>query len=255
MNPVSAYSLTFGEVAENHIKNQQIGQIANEGFTKSELSNAKKKFKEAGVKSDLYHLNRALSKEVADDAYILVVHDALTAFGIDKNALLDEQTRLVYDKKALMRGEVKNKLARHNIVMSDCDQMPNYAEGKGTIVSFDKLPLLNEIRQKLPEFLGTKAANLHCEGNKYFDVTKCGIGFHGDGERRIVVAFRLGASHPLEYQWFFNHSPVGSRISFKFNHGDMYVMSEKAVGNDWKRSSILTLRHAAGCHKYLSTDK
>lgn len=26
----------------------------------------------------------------------------------------------------------------------------------------------------------------------------------------------------------------------------MYVMSEKAVGTDWKRSSIYTLRHAAG---------
>ena len=29
-------------------------------------------------------------------------------------------------------------------------------------------------------------------------------------------------------------------------------MSEKATGNDWKKSSILTLRHAAGCQKYLT---
>ena len=30
------------------------------------------------------------------------------------------------------------------------------------------------------------------------------------------------------------------------NSGDVYIMSDKAVGFDWKRSSLLTLRHAAG---------
>jgi hypothetical protein len=32
--------------------------------------------------------------------------------------------------------------------------------------------------------------------------------------------------------------------------GDLYIMSDKATGNDWKKSSILTLRHAAGAAKY-----
>jgi hypothetical protein len=35
----------------------------------------------------------------------------------------------------------------------------------------------------------------------------------------------------------------------------MYVMSEKAVGSDWKRSSILTLRHATGAKKFLTFKK
>ena len=30
-----------------------------------------------------------------------------------------------------------------------------------------------------------------------------------------------------------------------------FMMSEKAVGRDWKRKSIPTLRHAAGCDKYI----
>ena len=33
------------------------------------------------------------------------------------------------------------------------------------------------------------------------------------------------------------------------------MMSEKAVGYDWKRSSIYTLRHAAGTSKYTSLAK
>ena len=35
------------------------------------------------------------------------------------------------------------------------------------------------------------------------------------------------------------------------NHGDIYVMSEKATGYDWKKRNRLTVRHAAGCEKYL----
>ena len=36
----------------------------------------------------------------------------------------------------------------------------------------------------------------------------------------------------------------------QLNHGDMYIMSEKAVGNDWKLKNKPTLRHAAGAAKY-----
>lgn len=68
----------------------------------------------------------------------------------------------------------------------------------------------------------------------------------GDFERRIVVALRLGTSIPLHYQWFYRGEPVGARTIINLNHGDMYVMSEKAVGTDWKRRIIPTLRHAAG---------
>lgn len=33
--------------------------------------------------------------------------------------------------------------------------------------------------------------------------------------------------------------------------GDVYIMSEKAVGFDWKRSAVPTLRHAAGDFPFL----
>ena len=34
----------------------------------------------------------------------------------------------------------------------------------------------------------------------------------------------------------------------------MYVMSEKAVGTDWKSRSKLTLRHAAGCPSFTTIE-
>ena len=32
--------------------------------------------------------------------------------------------------------------------------------------------------------------------------------------------------------------------------GDVYIMSETAVGTNWKRMTVLTLRHATGCDKF-----
>ena len=46
--------------------------------------------------------------------------------------------------------------------------------------------------------------------------------------------------------------PIGKRAEIMLEHGDMYVMSEKAVGTDWKNPSIPTLRHAAGSKKFLN---
>jgi hypothetical protein len=55
---------------------------------------------------------------------------------------------------------------------------------------------------------------------------------------------------PIFWQWYVRNQPVGSKMGLKLNGGDLYFMSEKAVGTDWKESSKLTLRHAAGCAEY-----
>jgi len=119
---------------------------------------------------------------------------------------------------------------------------------------------LNNVRKVLPKYFGAKAANLQGEGNFYFDKSKCYIRYHGDAERRKVIAFRFGASMPLHFQWFygeriaprkFNMLKAGPRITRVLEHGDAYIMSEKAVGTDWRRKVVPTLRHAAGTEEIL----
>lgn len=51
---------------------------------------------------------------------------------------------------------------------------------------------------------------------------------------------------PLHYQWYYKGAPVGDRVKLMIGEGDMYIMSTKASGFDWKKKNILTIRHAAG---------
>ena len=48
--------------------------------------------------------------------------------------------------------------------------------------------------------IGDKGNDLMGEGNYYYNSSE--FGFHGDAERRKVVGVRLGASMPLEFQWY-----------------------------------------------------
>ena len=239
----TAMTLTFGECAENHVGNQQLGEIGEAGFTLDEMAHARESFESAGCRAELVELGQG--------AAVLVVCNGVKAFGVGADALFAEHDALDPDKKALMYKKVVNKKARHNLCYDEASQCADYQAGKGTVVAFAAVPLLQKIRDGISRVMGTgKAAGLKCELNKYYDPSKCGIGFHGDSERKMVVAVRLGVSIPLHFQWFHRHEPIGERFVISLQHGDMYVMSEKATGFDWKSSSIPTLRHAAGCASF-----
>ena len=111
---------------------------------------------------------------------------------------------------------------------------------------------MNELREKLKSILGAKAENLAAELNYYHDIEKCGISFHGDAERKIVVCgklkifrkfffyflARLGHSLPMHFQWFYKLQPVGERVVFTLNHGDIYVNANlKKKTNKYKNKN------------------
>jgi hypothetical protein len=114
-------------------------------------------------------------------------------------------------------------------------------------------PYLSQIRINLPLLFGEKAENLNAEGNHYFE-EKSGIGFHGDAERRIVMCCSLGKSSILRYAWRYPKTSEHTlpSVDLKVEHGDLYIMSEKATGYDWKQSTKLRIVHAAGSEKYIN---
>jgi len=255
VNDSSTITITFGDRAENHVGMEMLGQLAEMGFTNEELRSAEKMFREHGVQVEFYDLLDLLDdKSEGEEASVLVIRNGLSVLSENQSdALALELENLSPDTRYWdrRRKKVLNKIARHNLCFDDVGQEPNYDEGRGRIVSYSDVPITHLVQSKLAEFFGPKAENLVGEANYYYDINKCGIGFHGDSERRKVIAFRVGASMPLHYQWYFESIEVGQRLELNLNHGDVYIMSEKATGFDWKRRKILTLRHAAGAKKYL----
>lgn len=259
-------TFTFGDAGENHVGMEMIGKIGTigSGFNKEELLSSKQKFKEKDIICELIHLNTLYSntdsvtdelKKSIPNAYVLVIRNGINYF-IEEN----NPTKLVYEEmnlfewdrkyKCQRRNKVLNKHARANVCFDLVSSEPDYENNKGRIVGYDRVPKLNMVREKLVRVFGEKANNVICEGNRYFDINKCGIGWHGDKERRKVIALRIGATIPLKFQWFHKSKPLGEVCNIELNDGDMYVMSEKAVGYDWMLSSKYTLRHCAGCEKY-----
>jgi alkylated DNA repair dioxygenase AlkB len=241
----STITLTLGDQAENHVGMQKIGIQATSGYSLKYLQLEKDKYEKLGCNCELVDLTR--------NAYILIIRDGVNKIlnQINKTSddLYNEQIDLDVDKKAYMYGRVVNKKARYNLCFSDFNQEPDYPNKKGRIIALDNVPLTKYIKEYLTE------DNLQVEGNYYYDIDKCGIGFHGDAERRKVIGVRLGLTLPLHYQWFHKNKSVDDRIKLNLNHGDIYIMSEKAVGYDWKKSSIHTLRHAAGSKSFLEIKK
>lgn len=305
------------------------------------------------------NLNHKLKSEMTGVSTHVVMNELLgnewdSAF-LDPNKYRTEKVEVVIDGKKVIiekkiRGVVKNKLARHNLLFQHgVSQEPEYLAGKGRIVDLDSLPSLCQVENRLFSEIkkalisgGSKTPmpEIICEGNLYYDIKKCGIGFHGDTERTRVVCLTIANSekrvaltwgdagenhtgnqmigkiqpvgtgykpadleilsksfsglgykteliplfrdgeipnivekasvlivrswvksqsktplnYPMRWQWFQKSKPVGRPYDILLNDGDIYIMSEKAVGKDWKKSSHFTLRHAAG-KKYVSLAK
>lgn len=245
-------TFTFGDRAENHKGMQIIGTQAIDGYKCDELRDIGLKLKSEGHNIELVDLGLKLPIEHGKiEACVLIIRNGASLFVDDVDKLWTELKSLTFDTKALMYGRVVNKKARHNLCFSEENQEPDYEAGKGRIVAFSDLKYLSEMRKRLPEKFGDKAKDLQCEANLYFNIDKCGIGPHGDSERVKVIGVRLGASFPLVFQWYLKSSPIGERVDIYLNHGDIYIMCQKTVGTDWKKRITPTLRHAAGCPKYL----
>lgn len=248
----SGLTITFGEQVENHKGNQQIGAIATNGFSYKELHDIKNHLARSNITSNLINLGDYLPKEYDKiDAGVLVIPQGIKIFVNQPDLMWNELNQLTYDKHAFMYGSVKQKHARHNLCFADFDQTADYTVGNGTVVNFNRLPFLSHVRKYLPNLIGSKAYNLLAEANHYYDVNKCGIGYHGDTERKIVIGLRFGAKFPLCYYWYHDGNRISQRVDLDLNHGDIYIMDEKACGFDWKKKKIPTLRHAAGCDKYI----
>lgn len=255
------YAITFGEVAILHVGGKEIGTKRDVGFTVNELRNISNLFPgyaELKILSD--YLPPHLRQE--NEAAVLIIRNGVNLLLRDKygknKAFMEHQHNVLYDTKYwdAKKRKTLNKRARYNVVFGPHSVQPSQDFQQYTICGFDRVPVLNNLRLIMAQIFGPKAQNLNAEGNWYFE-EKGGISCHGDAERKIVICISLGTSTTLRYYWRMAGSfkKYGEGIDTQINHGDIYIMSEKATGHDWRKSSKTRLVHAAGAKKYITHKK
>jgi len=191
---------------------------------------------------------------MADACLLVIPPSSVSNMGIDIAALKTEADHMPMDTQCWSRKHkgVITKRSRANNCITDNAQEPEIANKKGTILSFAMLPEMSKVRALIGKLFGERYAHLWAEANRYGVGTETGIGYHGDTERCVVVAIRIGGGvNPIAYQWFHRSRPVGDQMRFSIDEGSLYIMGAKAVGRDWKKKKVPTLRHAAGHDKFI----
>jgi hypothetical protein len=253
------WSLTVGNGGENHTGMEFLGNLRKkgQGWKLKRLLRAKGILEDIfGLKVDLYNLNQLCLAGIqipADkkpkDAYLMVVRNFLKKKVY--KAFIKEMQSYEWDRKYYdtRRKKVLNKLARANVCWGPKGRKPDYENKKGTIIGYDQSPLVLRLKQVVEILMQDK--DLVVEGNQYDDVKKNGIGGHGDTERVCVACLRLGEAMMMKFGMFWNCLLRGKPFQTLINGGDLYFMSEEAVGAEWKCRSKWIWRHAAGAPKYL----
>lgn len=95
---------------------------------------------------------------------------------------------------------------------------------------------------------------LPADSNRYYDFKK-GVGLHGDIWRKIVIEIGLGRTAVLRYYWKKSlelNKEYMPPLDININHGDMYIMSEKATGQNLKKAYNLGEIKAQprACHRH-----
>ena len=249
-----SWSLTIGNGGENHVGMDFLGNKREKGtgWSCQKLEKAKGLFELLGKHVELFDLNELLPPDLrskAPPAHFMVVREFLGE--TTHKSLIDELESYKWDAKYFdtRRQKVLNKLARTNVCYGDTHQEPDYENKKGTIISWEESPLVSRSKKFVETIMDEK--DLIVEGNKYDDITKNGIGAHGDTERIIVACCRAGAPNPIKFGYFHKGLHIGESLECIVNGGDLYFMSEEAVGTDWMSFNKYTIRHAAGASKYL----
>ena len=253
------WSLTIGNGGENHTGMEFLGNMRKkgQGWDIDRLLYAKEILENIFDKHvDLFNLNELCLEGVTipegqkpKDSYLMVVRGFLSD-RVHQN-MIKELGSYVWDRKYwdTRRQKVLNKLARANVCYGKEGREANYAEGKGTIVGFEQSPLVGNLLKVVEILMRDK--DLIVEGNQYDDVSKNGIGPHGDSERVCVSCLRVGESMPMKFGMFWNCKLRGKPFETLIKGGDLYFMSEEAVGAEWKSRSKWVWRHCAGADKYL----
>jgi hypothetical protein len=118
----STATITFGDVAENHVGMEKIGKLHKSGYSFEIIERVRKHLEEKGLTCELILLHPYWEgTDHAEEAYVLVIRKGAQHILKEDSMvnLIAENEILKVDKHALMGGRVVNKLARWNLCFAD----------------------------------------------------------------------------------------------------------------------------------------
>lgn len=255
------YSMVFCDCAFSQPggKSKTNGAMADEGFSADKLRKVCAALNAIGIHARIVDLRAdavdkgvpASTLERMDEAVVLVIHDGANALTNDPqmaNKMLKEHQGLAYDTTTVMYKKVCIARSRRNLYFADEGRPGDMAIGQNTVVAWPSVPANAECLCALTELLGTTDVKT-AVANYYPDPRRCGIGWHGDAERRQTIMVRLGAgsnTRPIHFMWCEGKTRIVSPVTINLQHGDVMVPCAKAVGTDYKTRSVPTVRHATG---------
>lgn len=244
----------FGEDLEKvdiYKRDIQNGQNINAGFNIADMRIARFLFEQVDCETEFYILNQKIGipTEVAAVLVIKKGIDKLLEFvNSTSDDMFKELSAVKWNKKEIINGKSKNTKNYWNIKMNELtdDININYEKKIPNMIDYNNIPLTHRIRDIIPNFIGDKAKDLEGTGYNYWDVTKTGKTWNAQTDKRKIFGVHLGESSQIYFQWYFNDVPKGQRMAIDLEHGDMYFLSEKAVGFDGNKVNAPILRHAYG---------
>ena len=243
-----SYSVLLGDrvAVDSQPTKSGRGVVSQKGWDEAVLRATAERLRDAGVDASIVELTPHCTVPNASDACALVVRNFQPEFC---NKLLETFKTTKFDSFTKMYGKVCDAHSRHIVYFDETAVAPSREDCQHTVLAWGDQPQLAGILDWMRSTLGNcDDITIGC-GLKYPDIDRCGISWHGDAERKKTALVRLGPNserHPLHFAWFHKHDRVSEVVSIHLSHGDMVLYSDKAMGYDWKKSSIPTVRHATG---------
>lgn len=247
MSKYESYSVLLCDRAKSlTAEGEPTGAMAPTGFEVAHLRRVCKCLCEEGLDASIVDLTPHCRVEGAQEACILVIRGWRPDIA---DAALKQVQGIEYDTFTHQYGRVVQAHSRHVVFVGEKPRKADKSIGMRTVLGWQDVGVIEKARAWIAKVLDSEEYLRSACILKYPDIRKCGISAHGDGERRRTIVYRVGevsSKRSLNYQWYHEGEEASDKVKIDLHHGDFAVSSEVAVGTNWKKRKIPTLRHSTG---------
>lgn len=113
---------------------------------------------------------------------------------------------------------------------------------------FKEFDASKKMSSELMKFTKNKISSLFGISELNYKLENCiKSSYKGTLNKKIIIGLYIGESLFFYFSWFKDDKPIGKTCRFKLNHGDIYILTDKSLGCDFRKKNIPILKHCIGC--------